>query len=77
MQAGEFGFKQLKLHRVEAHCVADNNGSIRVLEKLSLQREGHLREKSFFKERYWDELIYAILEKEFLYVNQAKPTVRK
>lgn len=68
-EAGEamlrFGFEQLHLHRVWARCIANNLNSVRVLEKLGLRQEGHLRESEYFKSRYWDTLIYGILEEEW------------
>jgi ribosomal-protein-alanine N-acetyltransferase len=60
-----FGMTRLQLHRVWAHCVADNLGSIRVLSKLGLRQEARLREAEYFKERYWDTLIFAILGNEW------------
>lgn len=60
-----FGFRQLKVHRVWAHCVADNLGSARVLTKLGMRQEGRLREVEYFKDRYWDTLIFGILEQEW------------
>lgn len=60
-----FGFEQLNLHRLWAHCIADNGRSRRVLEKLGMHLEGRLRENEFFKGRWWDSLIYAILEDEW------------
>lgn len=60
-----FGFDTLKLHRVSAHCVADNAGSARVMEKLGMQFEGRLRENEWYKDRYWDTLLYGILENEW------------
>lgn len=60
-----FGFRELRLHRVTAWCIADNAASARVLEKLGFQREGCLREREWFKERWWDTLIFAILDREW------------
>jgi [ribosomal protein S5]-alanine N-acetyltransferase len=60
-----FGFVELKLHRISADLVADNAASARVLEKNGLQLEGRLRDKKFFKGRWWDTLLYAILEPEW------------
>jgi [ribosomal protein S5]-alanine N-acetyltransferase len=60
-----YGFDVLKVHRIWAHCVADNLGSQHVLEKLGLRREAHLRDAEYYKGRYWDEYIYAILESEW------------
>lgn len=60
-----FAFDTLKIHRLSAHCIAENTASARVLEKLGMKREGRLREKEHFKGRYWDTLLYAILESEW------------
>jgi ribosomal-protein-alanine N-acetyltransferase len=57
----DFGFSQLRLHRISAWCIAENTGSARVLEKLGMRQEGHLREHDYFKDRWWDILVYAIL----------------
>ena len=60
-----FGFTQLRLHRIWAECIADNLGSARVLQKLDLQPEGQLRENQYFKGRWWDTKIFAILAHEW------------
>jgi RimJ/RimL family protein N-acetyltransferase len=60
-----FGFDELGLHRVWAECVADNAGSARVLEKLGMRREGHFHQHRWFQGRWWDTLIYAILNHEW------------
>jgi RimJ/RimL family protein N-acetyltransferase len=60
-----FGFEELGLHRVWAETVGDNAGSAHVLEKLGLRREAHFREHQWYKDRWWDTLIYAILEYEW------------
>lgn len=60
-----FGFSELGLHRIWASCVAENTASAHVLIKLGLRREAHLREVAYYKARWWDEQIYAILEDEW------------
>jgi RimJ/RimL family protein N-acetyltransferase len=60
-----FGFTELGVHRIWAHAVADNVGSAKVLEKVGMQREGRLREKEYYKGRWWDTLLFAILEHEW------------
>jgi RimJ/RimL family protein N-acetyltransferase len=60
-----FGFKEKKLHRIGAWSLSENRASVRVLEKTGLQLEGRLRENKFFKGRWWDSLIYGILEREW------------
>ena len=60
-----FGFQELGLHRIAAWCNADNLASARVLEKVGLQVEGRLRENEHFKGRWWDSLLYGLLEREW------------
>lgn len=61
----QFGFEQLRLHRIWAQAIASNANSTHVLEKLGMRQEGHLRENEFFKGRFWDTVIYGILEGEW------------
>ena len=59
------GFEGLDLHRVTAECDPRNIASIRVMERLGMRREGHLRE-AFLAQGVWtDELVYAILRAEW------------
>ncbi|CAN5624532.1 GNAT family protein [soil metagenome] len=60
-----FGFEDLGLHRIWAECNAENAGSIRVLTKLGMQREARFREHQWFRNRWWDTEIYAILDCEW------------
>ncbi len=61
----KFGFEELGMHRIWSWCVAENIASVRVLEKIGMRREGHLREKEFIKGRWYDSFLYAILEREW------------
>ena len=60
-----FGFRELGLHRISSWCIADNVASARVLEKAGLRLEGRLRENDYFKNRWWDTLLYGLLEDEW------------
>jgi len=60
----EFGFSELHVHRIWSWCLAENTASAHVLEKLGMRLEGLLRDKEFFKGRYWDALVYGMLEQE-------------
>jgi [ribosomal protein S5]-alanine N-acetyltransferase len=61
----EFGFKSLNLHRIFATCDPNNIGSAKVLEKIGMKREGHLREHKVMRGKWRDSFLYSILEHEF------------
>lgn len=60
----DLGFNELGLHRIYATCQPDNLPSARVLEKVGMRREGHLKEHKHIKGKWRDSLLYAILESE-------------
>ena len=59
-----FGFEELNLHRIFATCDPANIASAHVMEKIGMQREGHLRQHMWEKGRWRDSLLYAVLESE-------------
>ena len=59
-------FERLKLHRVVADTDVENTASWTLLERLGLRREGHLRQSLWFKGRWADEYLYAILAEDWL-----------
>ena len=59
------GFDGLGLHRITGRLDARNVASARVLERVGLRREAHLMENEFVKGEWTDELIYAILRREW------------
>nr|MBQ4318035.1 GNAT family N-acetyltransferase [Clostridia bacterium] len=67
----KFGFEKLGLHRIIAHCDADNIPSWKVMEKLGMRREGHYLETRPAnkllqgKQKYSDEYEYAMLDREW------------
>lgn len=69
----DFGFTRFNLHRVWSWCVADNAGSAHVLEKLGMRLEGCLRENEYYRDRWWDTLMYAILAEEWQEHKQNRP----
>jgi ribosomal-protein-alanine N-acetyltransferase len=58
------GFAELGLHRIYATCDPANVASARVMEKIGMQREGHLRDHRWMKGKWRDSYLYAILEQE-------------
>ena len=69
----DFGFSHFGVHRIWAHCIADNIGSAHVLEKLGMKLEGRLREKEYYKGTWWDTLMYGILVNEWEAHKQVHP----
>jgi RimJ/RimL family protein N-acetyltransferase len=59
------GFEGLDLHRICGRCDARNAASARLMERLGMRREAHLRENEFVKGEWTDELVYAILASEW------------
>jgi RimJ/RimL family protein N-acetyltransferase len=66
-----FGFEHVGLHRIFAICDPANTGSARVLEKIGMHHEGHLREHLRVKGHWRDSLLYAILEQEWQLATRA------
>jgi RimJ/RimL family protein N-acetyltransferase len=52
-------------HRIFAYCDARNAPSAAVLERLGMRREGHLRESTWAKGEWTDDLLYAVLDQEW------------
>ncbi|OGO65815.1 MAG: hypothetical protein A2030_05000 [Chloroflexi bacterium RBG_19FT_COMBO_50_10] len=61
----DWAFKELSVHRIVALCHADNTASVRVMEKLGMRQDGRLREARWLRGEWWDEYVYAILEREW------------
>jgi len=59
------GFEVLGFHRIVGRLDARNEASARVLERLGMRREAHLRENEFIKGEWCDELVYAMLASEW------------
>ncbi|MFI1156243.1 GNAT family N-acetyltransferase [Streptomyces sioyaensis] len=61
----KLGFEELQLHRIQAELDGRNTASARLLERLGMRREGHLRENEFLDGEWADEVIYAMLAREW------------
>jgi len=57
----DFGLSGGGLHRITATCDPENVGSARVLEKIGMVREGHLRDYFLIRGAWRDRLLYAAL----------------
>ncbi|QUL54050.1 GNAT family N-acetyltransferase [Paenibacillus tritici] len=61
----EWGFQELGLHRIYATCRPENIGSARVMQKLGMIYEGHLRGHMYHKGKWMDSYQYSILKEEY------------
>lgn len=61
-----FGFTKMQLNRIEVRTIADNHGSVCLVERLGFQREGLRRAHSLEDHGiYHDGAIYGLLQGEY------------
>ncbi len=65
-------FGHFKLHRVLAQCSTENKGSLRILQKLGMAREGILRDVHFTRGKWWSTAVYSALEHEYTKIKSLK-----
>ncbi|MFT4660147.1 MAG: ribosomal-protein-alanine N-acetyltransferase [Patiriisocius sp.] len=61
-----FGFNDLDLHRIEAGCAVGNLGSLKVLEKAGMIKEGRTRQRLPLKTGWSDGFDFGMLKSEYL-----------
>ena len=61
----KFGFKELKLHRIDLKVLDYNKRGIRCYEKCGFKIDGILRESAFIDGEYHSDVIMSILESEY------------
>jgi RimJ/RimL family protein N-acetyltransferase len=61
----DFSFSTLPIHRIYAHIISENKRARSLIERLGMSLEGELRENRFFRSRWWNTFIYAILKDEW------------
>ena len=69
----QFAFEELKLNRVEARFMEDNERSRRVMEHVGMTFEGVLREAMLIKGSYLNIGICSILQSEWKELQTKKP----
>lgn len=58
-------FNVLGLRRVTGGCAESNKGSMKLMERLGFQREGRLREATFVRGEWQDNIIFGLLAEEW------------
>ena len=56
-----YGFKKLKLHRIEAEVLEYNTKSQSFFEKFNFHKEAELRDYLFRNEKWWSLIVYSKL----------------
>ncbi len=58
-------FGNMDVERIQAHSMAENTASQRVMQKVGMKHEGCLRSALFHRGRFWDMEMYSILRSEW------------
>lgn len=61
----KFAFEILNLHRLQSEARIDNIASQRALEKTGYRREGIARKRLYYGGRWYDTILYAILDEDY------------
>lgn len=61
----EYGFKEMKLHRIEAEVFEYNKISINLFEKFSFLHEVTLRQSLWRNGRWWDIYLFSLLKSDY------------
>ncbi len=62
----DYLFLSLKKHRVMASIDPRNTSSLQLIERLGFRKEGHFKESYFLRGEWVDDIIYAILRREWV-----------
>jgi len=65
----DYLFKELNKHRIITSIDPENKNSIRLVERIGFRKEAHFVESLFINEKWVDDLIYAMIEKDWENIN--------
>lgn len=60
-----FGFLELNVHRIYAETISVNHAAIGLCQQLGMRKEALFKENRYFKGRWWDTVVLAILRSEW------------
>lgn len=60
-----FGFKSMRLNRIEAVVTLGNYGSIKALKKAGFTEEGTMRQRTFMKGHLVDDVMLSIIREDY------------
>ncbi|KAL6707304.1 hypothetical protein ACN47E_004292 [Coniothyrium glycines] len=75
--AADYAFRRLGMHRVRIRAFGYNEGAVRLYEKLGFVNEGSERECIWFDGRWWDGIMFGLLEGEWEALRKKKKKKQK
>lgn len=60
-----FGFSELGIHRIYAETISKNLAAIKLCKVLGMRQEAHFNQHRFFKGKWWDTVVLAVLRSEW------------
>lgn len=68
----DYLFTELKKHRIIASIDPNNENSVRLVERIGFRKEAHFVESLFVNEKWVDDLIYSLIEKDWEKLKQIR-----
>lgn len=65
----DYLFKELNKHRIITSIEPDNKNAIRLVERIGFRKEAHFVESLWINGKWVDDLIYALIEKDWEKLN--------
>ena len=62
----DFGFNTLDIHRIYAETIAENSAAVALCKKLGFRQEAEFIEHRYFKKRWWNTAVFALLKRELI-----------
>jgi RimJ/RimL family protein N-acetyltransferase len=66
------GFEELKLHRLIGRCDGRNTASAKLMKRIGMRQEAHFVSNEYLKGEWTDELVFAMLEHEWVDLHQIR-----
>ncbi|CAK1990136.1 GNAT family N-acetyltransferase [Vibrio crassostreae] len=61
----DFGFSELGIHRIYAETISKNLAAIKLCKVLEMRQEAYFKQHRFFKGKWWDTVVLAVLRSEW------------
>ena len=61
----KYGFEKMKLNRIQALIDSKNARSMKLVRRLGFRKEGVLRQRSYFKGKFLDDVMFSLLKTEW------------